>query len=112
MCILIQIHFLIKKSIVLQSLLDFSCSLTLLLSTATIADLVKIHNTGILGWIECHIWNNELLHFGLFLSSTWNIVLLTVERYVSSEASIDCFTFPFAPCRNFNSFYLIRGVLQ
>ena len=82
-------HFLIKKINILQSLLDFSCSLALLLSTATIADLYKIHNTGILGWIECYIWNNELLSFGLFLSSTWNVVVLTLERFVSPESSID-----------------------
>ena len=63
-----------------QSLLDFSCSSALLVSTVTITDFYKIHNTGILGWMECHLWNNELLSFGFFLSSTWNIVVLTVER--------------------------------
>ena len=64
-------------------MLDCSCSLALLVSTVTITDFYKVHNTGILGWIECHLWNNELLSFGLFLSSTWNIVILTVERFVS-----------------------------
>ena len=88
-------YFPVKNSIILQSLLDFSCSLALLLSTATIADLYKINNTGILGWIECYIWNNELLSFGLFLSSTWNVVVLTVERFVSTEALV-AFTFPFS----------------
>ena len=70
-------------SFAFQSLLDFSCSSTLLVSTVTIIDYYKIHNTGILGWMECHLWNNELLPFGFFLSSTWNIVVLTVERFVS-----------------------------
>ena len=70
-------------SFAFQSLLDFSCSSTLLVSTVTIIDYYKIHKTGILGWMECHLWNNELLPFGFFLSSTWNIVVLTVERFVS-----------------------------
>ena len=67
---------------VFQSLLDFTCSLVLLLSTTTITDFNKAHNPGFLGWIECYLWNSEFLSFGLFLSSTWNIVVLTVERFV------------------------------
>ena len=71
--------------IVLQSILDFGCSLALLVSTVTITDIYKVYNKGILGWLECYLWNNELLSYGLFLSSTWNIVLLTVERFVFTE---------------------------
>ena len=68
---------------VLQSILDFASSLVLLLSSVTITDFYRVHHTGILGWMECHLWNSELLSFGLFVSSTWNIVILTIERFVS-----------------------------
>ena len=54
-----------------------------LISTVTITDVYQIHNTGILGWIECHLWNSEFVYFGLFVSSTWNIVVLTIERFVT-----------------------------
>ena len=66
------------------------------MSTVTITDFYKVHNTGILGWIECHLWNNELLPFGLFLSSTWNIVILTVERFVSFTSINFIFHFLFS----------------
>ena len=69
--------------LVFQSLLDFSCSLALLVSTLTVRDVYKVHHTGLLGWMECYLWNNELLSFGLFLSSTWNIVIITIERFIS-----------------------------
>ena len=58
------------------------CSLVLLVTTVTIIDFNKAHNSGFLGWIECYLWNSEFLSFGLFLSSTWNIVVLTIERFV------------------------------
>ena len=54
-----------------------------LISTVTITDVYQIHNTGILGWMECHLWNSEFVYFGLFVSSTWNIVVLTIERFVT-----------------------------
>ena len=63
-----------------QSLLDFSVSVVLLLSTLTVKDPYKVHNGGILGWMECRMWNTKFLLWGLFVSSTWNIVLLTFER--------------------------------
>ena len=68
--------------LVLQSLLDFTSSLLLLVSTRTITDFKKVYHTGIIGWMECHIWKTEFIHYGLFLSSTWNIVILTIERFV------------------------------
>ena len=69
--------------LVFQSLLDCASSLVFLISTVTITDVHQVHNTGILGWMECHLWNSEFIYFGLFVSSTWNIVVLTVERFVS-----------------------------
>ena len=67
----------------IQSLLDFAVSVILLLSTLTVKDPYKIHNDGIIGWMECRMWNTKFLLWGLFISSTWNIVALTFERFIS-----------------------------
>ena len=64
----------------LQSLIDLAVSFVLLLTTLTIKDHFKIHNNGILGWMECRLWNTKSLLWGLFKSSTWNLVALTFER--------------------------------
>ena len=61
-------------------MIDFAVSVVLLTSTITVKDPYKVHNVGILGWIECRVWNTKLLLWGLFTSSTWNIVVLTFER--------------------------------
>ena len=66
----------------LKSILDFAVSIVLLLLTLTVEDSYKVKNNGVLGWIECRLWNTEFLLWGLFGSSTWNIVLLTLERFV------------------------------
>ena len=63
-----------------QSLLDFAVSMILLLSTLTVRDPYRVHSDGIAGWIECRIWNTKFFLWGLFVSSTWNIVVLTIER--------------------------------
>ena len=67
-----------------QSILDFSASSLLLLVTVTVRDAYLIHSSGIFGSIECRLWNTEFLLWGLFLSSTWNIVSLTFERSMFS----------------------------
>ena len=53
----------------------------LLLTTVTIRDTHAIHHDGILGELECRLWNTQALLWGLFKSSTWNLVALTIERY-------------------------------
>ena len=55
-------------------------STVLLLTTLTIRDTYSLHNDGILGTIECVMWNTKFMLWGLFASSTWNIVALTFER--------------------------------
>ena len=65
-----------------QSLIDFAVSLVLLLSTLTVRDPYLIHNDGVLGWMECRMWNTKFLLWGLFKSSTWNLFVLTFERYL------------------------------
>ena len=65
---------------VFQSFLDFSASFILLLLTITVRDAYSVHSSGILGSVECRLWNTEFILWGLFLCSTWNIVSLTFER--------------------------------
>ena len=54
----------------------------LLLTTITVRDTQIIHNDGILATLECQLWNTKFLLWGLFIASTWNIVTMTIERYV------------------------------
>ena len=81
---MLDLYFLTKliPFFVFQSLLDFTASMVLIASTVTVRDFEKVFHTGIIGWMECHLWKTEFIHYGLFLSSTWNIVTLTVERFV------------------------------
>ena len=57
-----------------------TASTVLLLITLTISDAYSLYNDGILGTIECVMWNTKFLMWGLFLSSTINIVAVTIER--------------------------------
>ena len=74
--------FLISFPILLtfQSLLDFAVSVILLLKTLTVKDTHFIHSSGLRGEIECRLWNTELFLWGLFDSSIWNLVQITIER--------------------------------
>ena len=70
-----------------QSLLDFALSILLLLTTWTMAEPGVDEGSraeGVLGWMECHLWKTEFLLWGLNVSSTWNIVTLTIERCVTA----------------------------
>ena len=57
-------------------------AILLLFKVLTIRDFHYVHNTGLLGAIECSLWNSELFLWAIFRSSTWNLVTLTFERYV------------------------------
>ena len=68
-----------------QSLLEFALSILLLLTTWTMAEPGLDEGSraeGVLGWMECYLWKTEFLLWGLNVSSTWNIVTLTIERFV------------------------------
>ena len=78
----VSLNPLMKRYNEFQSFLDFAVSLMLLLSTLTIKDRYKVHSTGIAAWIECRIWNSNLFLWAFLFSSTWNIVVLTIERSV------------------------------
>ena len=66
--------------ILMQSIIDLAVSVVLLLVTLSIKDTYSTRNTGILGFIEGAMWNNQFLLLALFVSATWNIVIMTFER--------------------------------
>ena len=63
-----------------QSSIDLVCSLILLLTTLTRKDTYYTVNDGVLGDLECGLWNTRVFLWGTLLASTWNLVCLTVER--------------------------------
>ena len=65
---------------VLQSILDLGVSMMLLLKALLLKDTRVLHSEGVRGDLECRLWNAQNLLWGLFLSSTWNLVSLSFER--------------------------------
>ena len=65
----------------IQSSADLFRSFMLLLESLTIKDQGKTKGDGILGNLECSVWNPGFLLWGGLVTSTWNLVCLTVERY-------------------------------
>ena len=57
----------------------------LFIDSVTVRDTYLIHHKGILGELECRLWNSQLLLWGFFVSSTWNLVTLTFERFVTAR---------------------------
>ena len=55
-------------------------STILLASTLTINDTHDTYSDGILGVLQCKLWNSQMFLWGLFISSTINLVSLTFER--------------------------------
>ena len=53
----------------------------LLLTSLTIKDAFYTKFDGILGDLECSVWNGEMFLWAGLVTSTWNLVCLTVERY-------------------------------
>ena len=61
------------------------CSLALLLRSLTNQDQTYVMMyDGILGHLECSFWNQGVLIWGGFLASTYNLLCLTIERYIYS----------------------------
>ena len=63
-----------------QSLLDFAVSVVLLLTGLTTPDQRRVHASGLLAQLECRLWNTHTFLWGLFDSSSYNVVSMTVER--------------------------------
>ena len=72
-----------------QSFIDFAYAVFLLLTTLTIEDVYKTKSDGILGQLECQIWNSKLLLWAPLISSTWNLVCLTIERLELFETNFN-----------------------
>ena len=72
-----------------QSSIDVTTSVVLLLSTLTIKDPYQVRNTGILASLECRLWNTEFLLWSLFITSTYHMIMMTVERYYYSYYYIE-----------------------
>ena len=67
---------------IFQSVIDFFASVILLILSLTVEDPRRVHSAGVLGQLECRLWNTEFLLWGLFFASTWNIAAMTIERYL------------------------------
>ena len=52
----------------------------LVASMLTINDTHDTYSNGILGVLQCKLWNSQMFLWGLFISSTINLVSLTFER--------------------------------
>ena len=63
-----------------QSCIDAVASVVLLSSTLTIKDPYQVRNTGILGSLECRLWNTQFLMWSLFIASTYHMIIMTVEN--------------------------------
>ena len=64
-----------------QSIIDFFASIILLMSSFTLENTSTVRRDGILGQLECRLWNTEFFLWALFFASTWNIVAMTIERF-------------------------------
>lgn len=70
----------VNKLILYQSFIDGSASLWMLITCDIRYDLVL---QGTSGDLKCKLWLSKFIMWSLFLSSTFNLVVLTLERYFS-----------------------------
>ncbi|XP_022098631.1 prolactin-releasing peptide receptor-like [Acanthaster planci] len=74
-------HTLTNAFIFNQALIDlFGSLMTLLLSVVPIPDPIP---GGVTGVLLCSIWVNDYLQWAPFNASTFNLVMLTLERYLA-----------------------------
>ena len=52
----------------------------LLINSLILTDVKNTRADGILGYLECIIFNTGFLLWGGLVTSTWNLVCLTIER--------------------------------
>ncbi len=62
-----------------QSILDLCGSIMMIASAHVRYDIGGL--SGICGDLYCKVWMKKALLFGLFCSSTYNLVIITVEKY-------------------------------
>ena len=68
--------------IINQSLIDMVVSFILLLITQVDSDIPK-NLTGLGGSVLCFLWVTRMLLWGPMLASNYNLVVMTLERYIS-----------------------------
>ena len=73
--------------VLFQSTIDFWASFMLLLGFTTVEDN-KIEFTGFRADALCKLWYTKLFLWSLLVSSTWNLVILTIERFVIKHVLI------------------------
>ncbi len=73
---------IVNMFIINQSLIDLASSIVMMANTMTtfLEPYKKFY--GILGYMRCILWHNSLFMWGLFSASTFNLVGLTIDRYV------------------------------
>ncbi len=70
-----------NKLIINQSILDLCGSLMMIASAHIRYDIGGL--SGLSGDLYCKLWMTKVLMFGLFISSTYNLIIITIEKYLA-----------------------------
>ena len=73
---------LILQLSIFKSFLDLTVTLVFLLQSLFNKKDNIMDNSGILGFLECMFWHPAFFFWTFSVSSTYNIVTMTIERYV------------------------------
>ncbi len=73
---------IVNMFIINQSLIDLANSVIIMAHTMTFILDPHMKFYGIMGYMKCILWYNGLFKWGLFTASTFNLVGLTIDRYV------------------------------
>ena len=87
-----------NKLIIHQSFVDFLASLVFLLRRFLIISPPAVVPDNILGSLYCKLWWSEWPQYGMFVASTYNLVAISLERYLAT-----C-----QPVRHRNMFSMLR----
>ena len=74
-----KVKFLISS----QAMIDCLTSFVLVADTFNILYPSQPPRNIVMGYLYCCLWNSNLLLFGLFNMSTWNLVAISIERSVA-----------------------------
>ena len=68
--------------VVNQNIIDCLSSFLLIYQTTSSFAMPILVEGQLVSEIYCRLWHSGWLHWGLFISSTYNVVVLTIERYL------------------------------
>lgn len=71
----------VKFLICSQAMIDFLTSFVLVADTFTTLYPTAPPQNIVIGYLYCWLWPTQLILFGLFSASTWNLVAISIERY-------------------------------